>query len=299
MKNIIIKIIKRCKMEILIKLLFPLYHLLYELLHKDYIILTASVNPVSHNWGDDVSKMLCKQINPDIKFIVNRYTWNIFKKDDYLCIGSIITWMTTPKSIIWGSGIVYPDQEITAKPKTVLAVRGPLTRDYLLKRGIECPDIYGDPALLFPLYYKPQVKKKYRLGIIPHFRDKNNPLLNGFKNDDSVLIIDVQNICPWHQFIDDICSCEYIASSSLHGVIISDAYNVPNKWVEFDGGERKRFAFQDYLASVGKKNENPYSFISRTSKEDLIMACKSWKPINIDIEKLLAVCPFKNHQVYE
>jgi pyruvyltransferase len=240
-----------------------------------------------------MSVKLASLISPEKKVIVKRYTWNIRGREDYLCIGSIITWMTSKRSVIWGSGVVYPNKELSAIPKKIYAVRGPLTREYLLQRGINCPEIYGDPALLFPQYYMPNPQKKYKLGIIPHFRDKQNQLLGKFKNDESVLIIDVQNIHPWHKFIDDIYSCECIASSSLHGIIISDAYNVPNVWIEFEEGERKEFAFNDYLLSVKKNNVKPLLINANTEKNDLIKESQKWTPIRIDLENLINVCPFK------
>lgn len=294
MKSFFRKVYRRIATEILVKFIFPVKNLFYELFHKNYTILTASVSPMSHNWGDEMSLQLCKLINPNKKFIINRYTWNLFRHDDVLCIGSIITWMTTPKSIIWGSGIVYPERELSAKPQKVLSVRGPLTRQYLLKRGIECPEIYGDPALLFPRYYRPKVEKKYRLGIIPHFRDKNNLLVGKFAKDPSVKIIDVQNVRPWHRFIDDICSCEHIASSSLHGLIISDAYDVPNIWIEFPDGESKKFAFQDYLLSVGRGVSSPLMLKENGDVKDIIKSIR-WKPIDYDSKQLLNTCPFLGH----
>ena len=270
----------------------PVKNMLYEITHRDYVILSTSVLPMYKNWGDYVSKVLVELINPSRKVIVRRYSWNINKHDDYLCIGSIITWMTTPRSVIWGSGVVYPDKEISALPKKVLAVRGPLTRQYLLDKGIDCPPIYGDPALLFPRYYTPKVKKNYRYGIIPHFRDKNNDLLGIFRNRTDCLIIDVQDVNPWHKFIDCINQCEIIFSSSLHGIIMSDAYSVPNVWIEFDGGEKKRFAFMDYFQSVGKSHQLPIVIDGSTTIEYLSDKSKNWTPPSINTEVLLRVCPF-------
>jgi pyruvyltransferase len=199
--------------------------------------------------------------------------------------------MTTPRSIIWGSGVVYPNQKLSAIPLKVLAVRGPLTRKYLLSQGVNCPEVYGDPALLFPKYYKPKVHKKYKLGIIPHFRDKGNSIVNKLKFDSSVLLIDVQNIHPWQKFIDDINMCEHIASSSLHGIIISDAYNVPNVWIEFEGGESKQFAFHDYFQSVEKDVKEPLIVTQETTLSEIIGKCLSQK-IKIDLDKLASICPF-------
>ena len=293
MTNILFKFYKQLIKRFLIHCLLPLSNFIYELFNNNYQIITASVNPINHNWGDDASIQLCKLINPHYKYIVRRYTWNVFKKNDTLCIGSIITWMTSPKSTIWGSGIVYPEQELSSKPQKVLAVRGPLTRHYLINRGIECPEVYGDPALLFPLYYRPHIKKAYRIGVIPHFRDKKLPIIQSIANDKTILIIDVQDVNPWHKFIDAINMCDFIVSSSLHGIIISDAYQIPNSWVEFSEGEQKRFAFHDYFMSVGKNEETPRII---RNKQDILQLVENikWQKPNINLNNLLISCPFYN-----
>ncbi len=56
------------------------------------------------------------------------------------------------------------------------AVRGPLTRQFLMDMGIDCPKIYGDPALLLPKLF-PEFKKSENPTkeyiIIPHHSDEH------------------------------------------------------------------------------------------------------------------------------
>src|SRR5690606_24326373 len=194
-------------------------NLFYELFHNDYIILSSSVSPFFRNGGDDINAVLPQLINPSIHVIQRKYSFNIKRKKDILCIGSIISWMSTPNSVIWGSGIQFPEDEIlyngkTIKPRKVLAVRGPLTREYLLQRNIECPEIYGDPALLLPRYYQPKIKKKYKIGIIPHFKEKNSALVKNLLQKNEFHFIDIQYFTNWENLIDEINSCEFILSSS-------------------------------------------------------------------------------------
>jgi polysaccharide pyruvyl transferase WcaK-like protein len=52
--------------------------------------------------------------------------------------------------------------------------------------------------------------------------------------------------------IEDIARCEYVASSSLHGVIIAHALGVPAVWLrmsdQLKGGD---FKFRDYASALG------------------------------------------------
>ena len=72
--------------------------------------------------------------------------------------------------------------------------------------------------MILPYFYYPEVKKKYKLGIIPHYIDKikfNEIYKN---NDEDVKIIDVTQ--PIQIVIKDILECEMTISSSLHGIIV-------------------------------------------------------------------------------
>ncbi|NDV60290.1 polysaccharide pyruvyl transferase family protein [Bacteroides sp. 519] len=260
---------------------------------NNIVLIKSSITPLSHNWGDDVSTVLAQLLSPNKRIIPSIYYCNFKKKEEYLCIGSIISWMTTPNSIIWGSGVVYPEKKISSKPLKVLAVRGPLTRKYLLDQDIPCPEVYGDPALLFPRFYKPIVKKKFKVGLIPHMRDFRNGLYKEISaRIENISIIDVRDVENWHSFIDKINECEFILSSSLHGIIISDAYNIPNCWIEFEKGEKKRYAFYDYYYSIGKNDVSPYIITEDVNYWDILKHKDSWvKPI-LDLDKLINSCPF-------
>ena len=209
----------------------------------------------------------------------------------YGVIGSIISQLTMFKnSAIWGAGFKRPQDRVWFKPALVTAVRGPLSRSKLLELDIDCPAIYGDPALLFPRYYKPDLSKKFSLGIVPHMFDQNSKVLNNLCARDDVKLIDVRQ--DVHNVVDDIASCELIASSSLHGIIVADAYGIPSRWIKFSnivGGSG--FKFMDYFLSVGRVYREPLEITSMSSIRQIIAGFESYQ-LDIDLDKLLASCPF-------
>jgi len=185
--------------------------------------------------------------------LCSRYSF----KEYYTIAGSNLG-NTNENVIVWGSGIKFREQFIK-KPKKVLAVRGPITRQRLLELDIACPEIYGDPALLLPEIYKSKVIKEYELGIIPHFVDFKEVKKNLSKISD-ILIINV--LKPIEEVIDNICKCRRTISSSLHGLIVSHAYNIPSLWVEFSkslSGDNCKFI--DYFLSVDIKPYDPINLI--------------------------------------
>ena len=217
-------------------------------------------------------------------------------KDNYLVIGSTLTLLCNSKSIVWGAGVIDPDAEMPEKPRKVLAVRGPLTRKYLLERGIECPVVYGDPALLSPLIYNPEIKKKYKLGIIPHYSDFDSPILERLKKDPEVLFIKMEGYKKWADVIDQINSCEQIASSSLHGLILAEAYNIPNLWIEIEGNLMGgHFKFHDFFLSIGKDREMPYIITDNTTPSDICLEMANWEQGKINLQPLINAAPYKLH----
>ena len=281
------------------KLLLYVTTLIKDLFYRDaYVLLYAKSLKENNNWGDDIGDIL-------VSFLTNRkllyYRYALISrfirhKDNYLIIGSIIPQFSKPDSIVWGSGVGESTYILRNKPKKVLAVRGPLTRRYLLERGVECPEIYGDPALLFPLFYKPKYEKKYKIGFIPHFLDQTIEFYKYFdeiKNEKEIVFIDVRNYGIWHNFIDLICQCEFIISSSLHGLIIADAYGIPNVWGQFTHVmEDDGFKFQDYFLSVNRMGMHPITILDKEFNRLLALKSEVIQP-KIDVNPLLLTCPFK------
>jgi pyruvyltransferase len=206
----------------------------------------------------------------------------------------------SPESIIWGAGLLEFNQKERDKkaplPKKILSVKGPLTRDHLLNQSVACPEIYGDPALLLPRFYQPKVEKKYSVGIVAHHLDYDK-IKRIYRGTDvhviSPLTKDIERV------IDEINKCEKILSSSLHGIVIAHAYEIPATLVTFSQkkGHENKFKYKDYFSSLGmprfeslylEATKEPYSS-SHLSK------LVSWNPqpkFPIDTDDFYNSCPF-------
>lgn len=271
--------------------------------YKDPIVITAWVNVrygrvKPHNWGDDINVFLIEQMTGKRVVIKDQsiYHNRCYKGPVYSCIGSIIGLYNVPNTIIWGSGIISETKAVRTMPTQILSVRGEKTREQLKKIGIECPQKYGDPALLISKYYQARpLKKRYRLGIIPHYVDFKNPHIAYFlaAHKEDVLLIDIANYNKWTDIPDQIASCDCIISSSLHGLIVADSYSIPNIWVSFSdlltGGD---FKFIDYFSSV-KRVETKVNISSQQDIEDLYMNLRANNNATIDFEAIKSSAPFK------
>jgi len=246
-----------------------------------------------NNFGDKLNPYLIQKIS-DKKVYNYTNVINISNKPVYSVIGSILDNKNIKNLEIWGSGFISKNGKFIIPPKKIHAVRGPLSRELILKQGIPCPENYGDPALLLPFFYNVKTKyKKYKVGIVPHYVDKDNIFIDKFKKryEDDVVIIDVKD--NLFNVIEIINQCEIIASSSLHGIIIADTYNIPSLWIKLSnnlyGGD---FKFLDYLLSVKKKNLTPL-IVSKELTIDQLYKNVACEKINIDKLLFYESCPFK------
>lgn len=208
----------------------------------------------------------------------------------YLMIGSLLEYMNE-RSTVWGSGFMSETAINRCKALgNILAVRGNISKGMIEKKfavNLKCP--VGDPALLAPLALKFQKssKKKYPVGLILHYVDRGHTLEKKMTKFGG-LIIDVG--LPPTQFIERLVQCDAIVSSSLHGLILSDAYGVPNIRIKVSdkivGGD---FKFIDYYSTTINQKANNDCIIENESliKLDQYLEKVSIKKYMYDLNELL------------
>lgn len=247
-----------------------------------------------NNWGDDINKYFMEYIT-NKKFIFIPYSETFVKPKDlhYSMIGSIIGNYSLENTIIYGSGLINKDKNVKGYPKSIISVRGPLTREALIKKGISCPQSYGDPVLLLPLFYKPKKIYDKKIGIIPNIGTKQNVLLEKLLGDDRCVLIDMRKYNNWNDIVDQIASCDIVISESLHGLIVAETYKIPSLWVEFKEHDSNwSFKFNDFYESIHKMNMEIVKVDRINDIENLISLCMEWKPGVINYKEQLDMFPF-------
>lgn len=200
--------------------------------------------------------------------IVNSPSWiSLWKIPVVIGIGSVISQYKEGNIKVWGTGILTNDEKI--QESKILAVRGKKTQERLTQLGIKAPDVIGDPALLLPLVYETTIDKKYKIGIIPHYVHYN--YFNDIFKNSEVLVINLLE--PIEKVITEICSCVMTYSTSLHGLIVSHAYQIPSLWIKYETLTKEiqlagdNIKFSDYFSSVEIDDYQPYEL---SNHEDLM-----------------------------
>lgn len=216
------------------------------------------------------------------------------KIDHLLGVGSIIH-RAKKNSDIWGTGTL--DKAIAAKYAVgelrVFALRGHLSAAVLFGPSGNDPNIsFGDPGILMPRFFAPKVEREIRVGVIPHYVDYESDFI---KNVPGVEVIDVRS--DPEDFVRQLLRCEFVLSSSLHGLILADAYGVKNKWVSFsDKVTGGGFKFIDYYSTTDSKGEQCVSINSRSDFINIVDRIDEHASLKMFLEsedKLLSSFPAK------
>lgn len=143
----------------------------------------------------------------------------------------------------------------------VRAVRGPLTRKDFINGGGDCPEVYGDPAIVMPRFYQPVCETRYETGMILHHTQETEEVRELAQACGIHLIsIKRSGSQQLEAFIDEICSCRKVFSTSLHGIILAQAYDVPVRWIQVKRRSIHRDAehkFVDYFLGAGVPAQAP------------------------------------------
>lgn len=166
-------------------------------------------------------------------------------------IGSILGFRCQ-NAVVWGSGLLNEDDRylirIMLAKLDIRAVRGPKTRDVLIRLGKKCPKVYGDPAILLPLIYSPEkCEKIYPVSAIFNyeFTDFMIPVEANINRIDIITT-------DYKEYVNKILQSKLIISSSLHGIIIAETYGVPA--ICLLEKRQNTFKYEDWYYSTGRKD---------------------------------------------
>lgn len=192
-------------------------------------------------------------------------------------VGSVLHFARTGDHV-WGSGRNGKIEESRHRfgALHVTACRGPLTRRFLQERGIDAPAIYGDPGLLvaelFP-EWRPATDARVGTVYVPNLNDTTVP-------PGLAVLSPRGEVGP---IVERIASAELVIASSLHGVVIAEAFGVPARLVVPE--RESLFKYRDYFAGTGRPDE-PFA----RSVEDALRLGPAPAPL-FDREALVGAFP--------
>lgn len=175
------------------------------------------------------------------------------RRCDMVALGSLLDRFKErlfhPRIHVWGTGFIESDRPRRSRFH-YHAVRGKHSAQLIHGPTIET---FGDPGLLADMLW-PELKKtakRYRVGLVPHYEDRSESTVQTVANAlGPCTIIDVFDDVT--DVLRQIASCECVLSSSLHGLIVADAFGVPNAWIKLSEKIRgDDFKFRDYYSIYG------------------------------------------------
>ena len=174
-----------------------------------------------------------------------------------------------PNMMQWGTGIIKNMKVAKLNQNsTILAVRGPRSRDLLLSQQGLNPMVIGDPALIAGNMVGHTVSRTESICFVIHGVDRK------YASEKCPFCMDrlVNNYDPNpRRILDSLARCQRVVSSSLHGVIFAHALGIPALPIalgdRITGGD---FKYVDYMHSVGV-----------TSFQSRISIAKVWETHNL------------------
>lgn len=211
----------------------------------------------ANNFGDAMNPILIERLTGQKCRYAGKMT------ADIIGIGSILNGFVRPRfakkirdffafpAWVWSSGFIKEADcpEYFRKNISFAALRGKISlkrAEKIVGRSLDVP--LGDGGLLFYCMFDRLPAKKYSVGLTPHVQDLDSPVFQKLAETlpHSILI-------NFHDeplsVLRQIARCDFILSSSMHGLIAADSLGIPNCWLKasdrLTGGDYK---FRDYYS---------------------------------------------------
>lgn len=197
------------------------------------------------NWGDRIALNLVQHFcrRTDV-------SWSDIGLADAIVTGSILEHVPPGwEGVVAGSGRLVADSPLNLGSAKVLGVRGPLSA-----KGVRGDYVLGDPGLLADELVTVATRDR-DLGILPHWSDTNLAYRSEFQEFNPLVISPFRDPL---EVVAEIGRCKKLVTSSLHGMILGDAFGIP---VRFEKSPRLlpneggMFKLRDYSLSIGTSFE--------------------------------------------
>ncbi|MFJ2617865.1 polysaccharide pyruvyl transferase family protein [Glutamicibacter sp. NPDC087344] len=241
----------------------------YELLYPQELRREESSTAVPTYWwngrtnfGDLIGPML-------VGSITGRPVKNMKDSDmqgsTLVTVGSVLNLMERERIDIWGTGLIAPlhSKSIAnlsrVNPRQIHAVRGWRTyKELTQKMGWVVPRVFGDPALLLPRFYRPSADKASDTTVIPHYMHAK--YFTDMSQD--LHVVNVESTAE--EVISVIANSRNVVSTSLHGIIVAQAYGIPWTWLRIEdqvlAGDQ--FKFEDFFSVIDRDSVSSFSIKS-------------------------------------
>jgi len=194
-----------------------------------------------------------------------------------LTVGSILHF-AQPGDVVWGSGINGKEAKpVGSADLDVRAVRGPVTRRVLREAGIDVPEVYGDPGLLWGRFWPREhylSGARREVGLVPNLHDwrryGSDPRAINPQGDP-------------HQVISKIAHCDFVVATSLHGVVVAESLGIPARLLA--PSTESMHKYHDYYRGTGRDGVH----MAATVAEAIEMGGE--RPPRWDADSLLAAFP--------
>lgn len=230
-----------------------------------------------NNFGDLLGPLVVELMRDDIApgHVAPAATRRLFS------VGSVMHF-ARKGDVVWGTGVngkasngsIHGDQRLDVR-----AVRGPWTAAFMTARGIEVPEVYGDPALLLPRLM-PELETWRRVRgaevlVVPNLND-----VGSTPSGDWTTQLPTE---PLRTVLRAIAGASFVVGSSLHAVVVADALGIPARLVS--SPTEHLFKYRDYLAGTGR----PHTTIAPSVEAAIAMG--PHEPPQVDLDLLAATFP--------